>query len=233
SVKWNGQKYDVDMNTDEPVLLLKTQLYTLTGVEPERQKLFLKGGLLKGASLMMMGTAGELPKAPETKPQFIETMTDQQLAETLKLPSGLINHENTCYMNATLQCLRVIPELQESLESYSDSGADLQGNLTESLRDLYRQLNRTTESYHPFEFIQVLRAVAPQFAQRDNRSYLQQDAKECWTEILSCLSSKLKLPPRLRQNDAGSSTSSASTTITSDADSLVRRYMTGEWIITQ
>ena len=34
------------------------------------------------------------------------------------LPCGLQNFGNTCYMNATLQCLKVVPELRDALKEY-------------------------------------------------------------------------------------------------------------------
>lgn len=36
----------------------------------------------------------------------------------LDLPGGLENLGNTCYMNATLQCLKSVPELRNSLNQY-------------------------------------------------------------------------------------------------------------------
>lgn len=38
NVKWGKQKYTVDVNTAEPPLVFKSQLFALTGVLPERQK---------------------------------------------------------------------------------------------------------------------------------------------------------------------------------------------------
>ena len=62
------------MDTDEEPLLFKAQLFALTGVQPERQKVILKGAVLKddpkgwdvlkpklknGVTLLMMGTKDE------------------------------------------------------------------------------------------------------------------------------------------------------------------------------
>lgn len=47
-VKWGKESYqDVEVDTDEAPLLFKAQLYALTGVQPERQKVMLKGVTLK------------------------------------------------------------------------------------------------------------------------------------------------------------------------------------------
>lgn len=48
NVSWNKRKFDnVELNTELPALVFKTQLYSLTGVQPERQKIMVKGGMLK------------------------------------------------------------------------------------------------------------------------------------------------------------------------------------------
>ena len=46
-VKWNGTKYPVPIDTDQPALIFKTQLFSLTQVSPDRQKIMVKGGMLK------------------------------------------------------------------------------------------------------------------------------------------------------------------------------------------
>ncbi len=73
---------------------------------------------------MVLGTASELPKPPEKPVVFIEDMADSELAEALALPVGLANLGNTCYMNATVQAMRAIPELQTALQSYVSSYCD-------------------------------------------------------------------------------------------------------------
>ena len=73
----------------------------------------------QGATLLMMGTVEEsIPKEPADKPMFVEDMNEQQLASAYDLPPGLTNLGNTCYMNATVQCLRSVPELREGLKKW-------------------------------------------------------------------------------------------------------------------
>ena len=72
TVKWNKETYDVEADTSQPPSVFKFQLYSLTGVPPDRQKIMIKGGFLKDDSdwdkvalkpnqkLMMMGTADKV-----------------------------------------------------------------------------------------------------------------------------------------------------------------------------
>lgn len=47
-VKWGRELFpEVEVNTDEHPMLFKAQLFALTGVQPERQKVMCKGGILK------------------------------------------------------------------------------------------------------------------------------------------------------------------------------------------
>ena len=38
-MKWGKESYDVEVDTSLPGVVFKTQLYTLTGVPPDRQKI--------------------------------------------------------------------------------------------------------------------------------------------------------------------------------------------------
>ena len=47
-MKWGKETYpDVELNTDEDPLVFKAQLFALTGVQPERQKVMVKGTTIK------------------------------------------------------------------------------------------------------------------------------------------------------------------------------------------
>uniref|UniRef100_A0A3Q0SQY4 Ubiquitin carboxyl-terminal hydrolase n=1 Tax=Amphilophus citrinellus TaxID=61819 RepID=A0A3Q0SQY4_AMPCI len=210
NVKWGKEKFDaVELNTEEPPMVFKAQLFALTGVQPDRQKVMVKGGTLKddewgniklknGMTLLMMGSADALPEEPAVRPMFVEDMTEEQLASAMELPCGLTNLGNTCYMNATVQCLRSVPELKTALRRYSgalrSSGANAPSQyITAALRDLYETMDKTSSSLPPIILLQFLHMAFPQFAEKGEQGqYLQQDANECWLQMMRVLQQKLE-----------------------------------------
>jgi len=48
NIKWGKEKFeDVHCNTDEPPLVFKATLFSLSGVQPDRQKVMFKGVVIK------------------------------------------------------------------------------------------------------------------------------------------------------------------------------------------
>ncbi|KAG4182978.1 hypothetical protein ERO13_A09G080500v2 [Gossypium hirsutum] len=210
SVKWQKELLKaVEIDTSQPPYVFKCQLYDLTGVPPERQKIMVKGGLLKddadwstvglkqGQKLMMMGTADEVVKAPEKGPVFMEDLPEEEQVVSLGHSAGLFNLGNTCYMNSTVQCLHSVPELKSSLVKYSHSGRNNDVDqtshmLTIATRDLFGELDKSVKPVAPMQFWTLLRKKYPQFGQLHNGVFMQQDAEECWTQLLYTLSQSLR-----------------------------------------
>lgn len=112
----------VEVNLQDDIMTFKCQIYALTNVPIEKQKVMAKGKILKdesawadypavkeGAVLMLMGTAeGKELQAPEKQIKFVEDMTPEEKARALQektgiiIPAGLENLGNTCYMNSVM-----------------------------------------------------------------------------------------------------------------------------------
>ncbi|XP_059475177.1 ubiquitin carboxyl-terminal hydrolase 14 [Neocloeon triangulifer] len=222
-VKWGKNTYsDIELNSDEDPLLFKAQIFALTGVQPDRQKVMLKGAQLKddgwgdlpvknGATFLMLGTAEELALEPEKKTVFMEDLSEAELNTKLDLPAGLVNLGNTCYMNATVQCLKTVPELKKALVDLRPQGSS---GIVDSLSEVFRSM-QTGSCVPPLLLLGALHRAVPRFAEKGpNGGLCQQDASECWTEMV-----------RLMQNGLPADN-------TTKHKSLIEEYMGGRMSVT-
>ena len=77
--------------------------------------------------------------------------------------------------------------------SVSITGGDVSVNMTAALRDLYKTMDGG-QTVPPLILLQVLHMAFPLFAERgEGGGYQQQDANECWMEVLRMLQVRTSL----------------------------------------
>eukprot|EP01130_Rhizamoeba_saxonica_P016315 TRINITY_DN7523_c0_g2_i1.p1 TRINITY_DN7523_c0_g2~~TRINITY_DN7523_c0_g2_i1.p1 ORF type:complete len:450 (+),score=106.38 TRINITY_DN7523_c0_g2_i1:59-1351(+) len=193
---WNKNNYNVSIDFSQPPEAFRMQLYSLTSVPPEKQKIMLPGGVLKddwtkfrkrikpNGKVMMMGTAVEV-SAPSEEIQFVEDLPPQQ-QNFSGLPAGLVNLGNTCYMNSTLQCVRSVQELVFALREGSISNTP-EHRIKQLLLEMFHKLDESKTPVVPYVFLATFRSLYPQFAEMNEGRYSQQDAEEFLTCLLNTL----------------------------------------------
>jgi ubiquitin carboxyl-terminal hydrolase 14 len=112
-------------------------------------------------------------------------------------------------MNATLQCLKSVPELSDAvkqfLPSYGHSGhagsmIDGTQTVTNALKTTYQQLDVTNDALMPLTFLATMHREFPRFAEKDDHGHLmQQDANEFWVQLIQIL--QMNLPGKKENNE--------------------------------
>lgn len=103
----------------------------------------------------------------------------------------MVNVGNTCYLNATVQCLAAVDMLCSSLGEYCKQHPNPRTEsekLLSALSQVFVSLHTTPHKgpIVPLELLQQLRKVNPQFQEWNSRGgYCQQDAEECWSTLLA------------------------------------------------
>lgn len=205
-----GKNYaDLELQLNEPIEVFQAQMFSLTGVPPERQKLMYKGIMLNntdprkaritnGAKIMMIGTAEKLVESAQ-KVKLFEDMSPEEQAELIKSekvkppPAGIMNLGNTCYFNAVFQFLRPVKELWDAIgemEEKEDVNKTTENYyFIKMLLDMRNQLPTMLNRYMPLPQITLLRRINPLFSRKDEKTgvYMQQDAEECLSCILTSI----------------------------------------------
>ena len=212
-VRWNKNYFSLDRNNLKTVGDLKFEIKKRSLVEVDEQKMIFKGKVLKddelieifpdNACITMLGASSKEVQSIKPDVTFVEDLTQEQKMQLLRekgeeIVFGLNNLGNTCYLNATVQCLGRVKELRESLKEYAQNrpqdaySLDLNKKLANAWGNTYKALDTAIEPVTPMKLVQVVREINPAFADVDHGVCKQQDADECLSLLLNNIRNVLK-----------------------------------------
>ncbi|KAM2358023.1 hypothetical protein ACFX1X_006916 [Malus domestica] len=138
---------------------------------------------------------GNLSGDPSSKVPIKENLV--KIPINLVYDVGLFYLGNTYYMNFTIHFLHSVPELKSALIKYShfernDEGDQTSHRLTITACALISELDKGIKAMVPMQFWMVLLNKYPHFGQQYNSTFMQQDVKECWSQLLYTISHSLQ-----------------------------------------
>lgn len=208
NIKWN--KTSLTINTKfSTVSGLREDIQAQTNVLANRQKLILKGRVLKDedpiseiddkAVITLIGNAEKdvIITANTSNVVFVEDLTTEDKIRIMKekgedLKFGLANLGNTCYFNSLIQCFGRVDRLKEELKQFmkqTTQANDLNKAFLTELGRLYENLDNATDAIAPHKLVQILRVLNPAFGEQGKGGFKQQDADECMLLMLNTFKS--------------------------------------------